>query len=245
MFCTIINDCRDANAAGRQITRAISFLGYSVSFIGVESDLEAAGNLVDALDAAEGKKGVILVNVAPRNGKAKKWANGAPFGYFWYKKTLVVTSVDGLTLSLAKKLGILRDFRILEIPLQYEKSQFRSFEFLPRIAKDLIEDKPLQYKNFLLKGVAGAPKAVWWIDNFGNCKTALLPEDAGFQIGQLIKTKLGKLPCFEGLKDVPNGKVGFVIGSSGLGGKRFLEIVKQGGSAATSLRISSGCVFIR
>ncbi|MBI1839007.1 MAG: hypothetical protein HYR95_01760, partial [Candidatus Colwellbacteria bacterium] len=103
MNITIINDCRDANAAGRQAARAATLLGGTVAFIGVTNDLEASGNLIDALDAIEGKGGIVLVNVAPRNGTAKKWENGTPFGYFWYKETLVLASVDGLTLSLVKK----------------------------------------------------------------------------------------------------------------------------------------------
>lgn len=244
MFCTVINDCRDANAAGRQTTRVAALLGWPIAFIGAQSDLEAGGNLVDALDAGEGRKGVILVNIAPRSGKAKKWRNGTPFGYFWYKETLVVASVDGFTLSLAKKLGILRDLRILEIPPEYAKSQFRSFEFLPRVAQALLKGEFLESRNFLWAEVPEAPKAVWWVDNFGNCKTTLLSQDVGFQVGHLVKTKIGEPPCFESLKDVPDGVTGFVIGSSGLKDQRFLEIVIQGRSAAQDLRISSGCVII-
>ena len=71
MNITIINDCRDANAVGRQIARATSLLGGSVSFIGVSSDLQASGNIIDVLDALEENPGIVLVNVAPRNGKAK------------------------------------------------------------------------------------------------------------------------------------------------------------------------------
>src|SRR5688572_12965729 len=98
MFVTIINDCKDENAFGRQATKAAALFGCSIVTVGVDSDIEAAGNLIDCLDAGEGKEGVILVNVAPRHGDAKKWPNGTPFGYFLYKETLVVTSIDGLTL---------------------------------------------------------------------------------------------------------------------------------------------------
>ena len=80
MFVTIINDCRDPNALGRQATRAASLFDCSVTPIGVENDLEAAGMLVDVLDAAEDRKGVILVNVAPRQSSGKKHDN-ASAGY--------------------------------------------------------------------------------------------------------------------------------------------------------------------
>jgi len=254
MFCTIINDCKDANAAGRQTTRAAALFGCPVNFIGVDfgGDLQAAGNLVDILDAGEGPstssgqaRGVVLVNVAPRNGSGKKWPNGTPFGYFWHKETLVVSSVDGLTLSLAKKLGILKDFHVLETPAEYAKHQFRSFAFLPKAAKTLLEGGKLKEHDGGQTSVTipEAPKAVWWVDNFGNCKTTLLPEEIGFESGKQIKTKFGEFMCFESLKDVPDGQFGLVIGSSGLGDKRFLELVKQGESAAKYLGILSGAVL--
>jgi len=112
---TIINDCRDENAKGRQVTRAISLLKCPVSFIGVENDLEASGNLIDTMDALGESAGVILVNVAPRNGKGRKWGNGSPFGYFRYKKIIVVSSIDGLTLSLVKKLKLIKFVNILDL----------------------------------------------------------------------------------------------------------------------------------
>src|SRR3990167_440911 len=161
MNITIINDCRDANAAGRQTTRAISLLGGPVSFIGVTNDLEAAGNLVDTLDTLEESPGVVLVNVAPRNGKAKKWKNGAPFGYFWYKKILILSSIDGFTLSLVKKLKLTEIVNILDVPRTLDqliaygslskklkdsirRTQFRSYDFLPRVAAFLVQGKKLQ-----------------------------------------------------------------------------------------------------
>jgi hypothetical protein len=244
MFCTIINDCRDANAAGRQITRVTSLLSCPTNLIGVQNDLESAGNLVDVLDAAEGGRGVVLVNVAPRNGMGKKWQNGTPFGYFWHKETLVLASVDGYTLSLAKKLGVMQNFRILETPAEYAKSQFRSFEFLPRAAKALLSGEKLAENEFDISEIPEAPKAVWWVDNFGNCKTTVLLEEINLEVGQAVGIKFGKLICFESLKDVSDGEVGLVIGSSGLADRRFLEIMKQGSSAAEELNISSGDVVI-
>ena len=261
MISIIINDGRDANAAGRQTARLSSFLNTPPIFIGVANDLEAAGNLVDALDAVQGRPAIILVNVAPRHGRAKKWGNGSPFSYFWYKKTLVVATIDGVTLSLAKKLHLTDDLSILNVPHVLEilakrkflskgrahlieASQFRSYEFLPRVAAYLFTKGDLSGEKLLVENIEDAPAAVWMIDNFGNCKTTLFPQDVAFTPRSFIKTKIGKLECFSQLKDVPDGKAGLVVGSSGLGKRRFVEIVVQGRSAAERFKLFSGyCIF--
>ena len=255
MNITIINDCRDANASGRQITRVTSLLGSQVSFIGVTNDLEAAGNLVDTLDALEENPGVVLVNVAPRNGKAKKWKNGTPFGYFWHKKILILSSIDGFTLSLVKKLELTKFINVLEVPRTLDqliaygvlskklknsiaRTQFRSYEFLPRVAAFLVQGKKLQSTKLNIKNIPDMPLAIWWIDNFGNCKTTLLSEDMKYKI--YFSEKFNALTHLPRLKDVPNETAAIITGSSGLGEKRFLEIVVQGGSAAKKLNISVG-----
>lgn len=255
MNTTIINDCRDANAAGRQITRATALLGGSVSFIGIANDLEAAGNLVDTIDALEENPGVVLVNVAPRNGKAKKWKNGTPFGYFWYKKILILSSVDGFTFSLVKKLKLTKLINVLDVPRILDqliadglllkkfknsitRTQFRSYDFLPRVAALIVQGNKLQSTQLHIEDIPDIPPAIWWVDNFGNCKTTLLFEDIK-KINH-ISTKFGVLPYFPRLKDVPNKTAAVTTGSSGFGEKRFLEIVVQGGSAANKLDISVG-----
>ncbi len=284
MFITIINDSRDQNAFARQATRATALFGCAVAMIWVRDDLEAAGNLVDALDAGEGREGVVLVNVAPRQKNGKKLEhgsvgfsnvetvkreNGSPFGYFYYGKTLVVSSVDGVTLSLVKKLGITDRINVLDIAatgrVLVEKgvidsavaermaaTQFRSYEFLPRVAQWIISGEPVVSSEQLLLvrhsfrdgGEApDAPKAIWWVDSFGNAKTTLLPEDISFAEGKEIQTRFGPLPCFTLLKDVPDGVAAMVIGSSGIGDKRFLEIVVQGQSAAERFHLASGSII--
>lgn len=241
MFATIINDCRDDNAMGRQAMRVSALLGAPVATIGIQSDLEAAGNLVDALDAANGQRGLVLVNVAPRNGSAKRWPNGTPFGYFFYKKTVVVASLDGLTLSLGSKLGAVNNVTLIEDSrLIAATSQFRSFELLPRYGTDLVRGKKLSGHSFDLGEVPFPPKAVWCIDCFGNTKTTLLSGEIGFRPGTKVKTRVGALTCYERLKDVPNKKAGLIIGSSGLGDVRFLEIVAQGVSAAEHFGLAIG-----
>lgn len=258
MHITIINDCRDANAAGRQCARASSIIQAPVSFIGVASDLEAAGNLVDTLDALEDREGVILVNVAPRDGAARKWENGTPFSYFGYKNTTVVASFDGLTLSLIKKLGVVNHVTVLDTAATLthiadagvlssttatygSHSQFRSFDFVPRVAAFLARGNTLPGTPAPLSDVADAPHAVWWVDNFGNCKTTLLESEV--EILQRSGGSYANLAYYTQLKDVPDGSIAIVRGSSGIGTQRFLEIMAQGTSAAARLGVSAGMVL--
>lgn len=122
MTITIINDCNAPNAVGRQLTRATTLFHAPSSFVAISNnlngpgDLELAGNIIDILDAHEDKPGVILANFAPRQGQAKRWPNGTPFGYFWYRQILVATTIDGLALSLVKKLNITTAISVVDIP---------------------------------------------------------------------------------------------------------------------------------
>lgn len=258
MQITIINDCCDENAKLRQVSRAASLIkNSSAACFGVKTESEAAGFLVDAIDAFGGREGIVMANVAPRHGKGKKWENGTPFGFFWHKKTLIVSTCDGYILSLAKKLDILEEFRIVDIAEvlriineeeldndtknRIVKSQFRSFDFLPRLAAWIIEGKKLPAKKYELFEIPDMPKEVWFIDNFGNTKTTLLRED--LPAGKSIELKIGgKAHVFsfsDRLKDLENETLGLVVGSSGIGNKRFLEIIFRGGNAAEKLSLKS------
>lgn len=260
MFVTIINDCRDENTMGRQATRAMHlFKNAIIKTVGIgQSELEGAGNLVDMLDASEGDAGVIMVNVAPRYGRGKKWPNGTPFGYFYYGKTLIISTIAEQMLSLVKKFDIadslcLTDISTVldamvekgnlteELRTRIVNSQFRSYDYMPRLAKWIIDLVEIPYENYSFDNVENVPFAVWWVDNFGNCKTTFLPEEIIFKSGEKLMTKMGELMCYERLKDVPDSEAGLIIGSSGLGDRRFLEIVVQGGSAAEKfgLRVNS------
>ncbi|OGH14740.1 MAG: hypothetical protein A2687_02710 [Candidatus Levybacteria bacterium RIFCSPHIGHO2_01_FULL_38_26] len=260
MFTTIINDCRDQNALARQATRALTLFGYGVSIIGVEDDLQTAGNLIDVLDASEGKKGLIIANVAPRHGGGKKWENGTPFGYFFFKDTLVVSTIDGYCLSLIKKFSLIDSVKVFDLPKTvnlmikhgYVKSefhdlivnsQFRSYDFAPRAAKLIVDKIEVASEKYPLENVKDIPKTIWWVDNFGNCKTTVLPKDIGFKPGKILKTKLGEFQCYPRLKDVPNHKPGIIVGSSGFGTKQLLELVIQGKSAAKEFGITSGSIL--
>lgn len=261
MFVTIITDCHDTATAGRQLTRANAIFDCPANLVGVDfnADYQAAGNLIDILDACEGTEGVVLANVAPRSGEAhKKWPNGTPFGFFYYHNTLVVSSVDGYLLSLVKKLGLAEKVRVFDIPTVMANvpnkldfypnqkdyiinTQFRSFEFLPRVAKWIWEKIELPIEELQLVDVKDMDNQIWWIDNFGNCKTSILPSDIGFEVGKRVK--LGNLPetqCYARLKDVPNGEPALVVGSSGVKETRFVEFLLQGGSAAGKYGLKMG-----
>ncbi|HXS15095.1 MAG TPA: hypothetical protein VN711_03115 [Candidatus Saccharimonadales bacterium] len=259
MFVTIINDCTDGNTRGRQETRVMRLLNVPVSYveIGNYSELEAAGNLIDMLDATDGETGIILVNSAPRHGRGKKWPNGTPFGYFYYKNTLIITTVAEQTLSLAKKFGVIDTYFLTDIPTvmaamvskgkidaetarRIEKSQFRSFDYVPRLAKWLLDGVDVPTEVYPLENIEDVPQAVWWVDNFGNCKLSVVAEDIGHEQGKIIKTKVGDIECFDRMKDVPNDKPGLIVGSSGLGNKRFLELIVQGQPAGTVFNLKPG-----
>lgn len=256
MPITIINDCRDDNAASRQLTRAMATLNMPASFIGVKNDIEAAGNIIDTLDALDGKDGVILVNVAPRHGKAKKWKNGTPFGYFWYGDTLVVSTIDGLTLSLVKKFGLTETVNVMDIPTSLSEmiardfipqslmdevtaTQFRSLNFVPRVAGYLHKYRNITSEVLSLSEIEDAPQAVWWVDVFGNAKLTAIEGELD-ELAKTVEVNGEKIPFYERLKDVPNDELGVVVGSSGFKNKRFYEIVIQGASAAEKLSLTSG-----
>jgi len=269
MFVTVITDCFDANASARQITRYQSYLGLPTFLVGVNmpttnidvspshGELEAAIQMIDTLDAAEGSRGVVVANVAPRQGQGKKWPNGTPFGYFHYKNTLVLSSIDGMTLSLVKKLGLVDHINMFDIPtvirqmidagyleewqyLHITKSQFRSFEFLPRAAKWLSQGIDLPTEKYSLSEVTDAPHAIGYIDNFGNTVTTMLPEDIGFEPGKEVKTQFGTFKCYERLKDVPNGETALIIGSWGLEKRRWISFITQGKDTAQLYGVKVG-----
>lgn len=245
---------------GRQSTRAsVLFPGANVTFMGINNfnEIEAAGNLVDVIDAATGDEGIILVNAAPRHGSGKKYPNGTPFGYFRHNKKIIATTVAGLTLSLAKKFGLIDKLYVTDLPTVITDftnkgkfdatakdrtilTQFRSFEYLPWMAKWVYDGEDVPAEEMSLDEIPETPKTVWWVDNFGNSKTTILPEEIGFEAGKKIKTKVGEFTCYNRLKDVPNGEIGLIIGSSGYQNKRFLEIDIQGKSAAKELGLHSG-----
>ncbi len=257
MYVTIINDCHDPLTMNRQVVRASTlFPNTNISTVAVNNygDLEAAINIIDTIDAAMDEPGIILCNVAPRHGKAKKWPNGTPFGHVVYKNTDIFTTIDGLTLSLIHKYGLAEYVDVYDIPTVLDQvikagklpehlrapitnTQFRSFEFLPRVAKWHMQGIELPTERHELKDFKAAPLSIAYIDNFGNCKTTAWVEDIGHEAGKKIKTTWGEIICYDRLKDVPNGESGLIVGSSGYRDHRFIELVVQGVSAASHFGI--------
>ncbi len=242
MFTTFINDCRDDNARARQTSRVGALLNTNLSFIGVDSDLEAGMQLIDILDATSGQEGLVLVNVAPRGNDTKHHENGTPFAYTWYQKTLIISSVDGYALSALKRLKVVQEIHLLDIHLasaamqkagfiteteakRIPLSQFRSFDFTPRVGIFMIQGNHLPSTVYAQDQIPALPPAIWNIDNFGNCKTTLLPSD--LNMDNPIHTRFGDLTFYNRLHDVPDAEVALVKGSSGIDDFRFVEILMQ------------------
>lgn len=267
MFTTIITDCKSENARGRQETRFNSLELGPTSTIGVSSRLdfdatiEAAGNLIDILDASEGKKGVVMVNVAPRGDK-KDGINGTQFCYFYHKQTLVISTIKGYCLSLIKKLKLVKKVNLLELreALKFAQkknliskqlsnhiinSQFRSFDFIPKVARWILDGINIPSSPLILDSCFTIPNCIWSIDAFGNAKTTLLTDNLKLNTKNpklRIKTNLGIFKFYQRLKDIPRGKTAIYIGSSGIENHRFLEITTQAvsGSAAKNLKLQVG-----
>jgi hypothetical protein len=261
MYITIITDCADTNARGRQETRIQALFDHAMTFVSIPgtldlaATLEASGNIIDILDAAGGAPGVVLANVAPRSGEEKRWGNGTPFCLFRYRETVVFATVTGYTLSLPKKLGLTERVELIDLPgtlsrvraegtLSPEEehyiqhSQFRSYDFLPRAARWLTEGRELVTTPYDVGAVPDVPASVWAVDNFGNVKTTLLASE--LPRAATLATRFGAIPIVPSLKDVPDGTVAATVGSSGIGTERFVELACQGSSAASALGAAVG-----
>lgn len=261
-----ISDCFDDNVRGRYAARVATTVPQAgpVQFIGAQNDLEAAGNLVDVLDGLEGAESIIFVNVAPRGTVKTVWPNGTPFGYVKFNNAHIFTTVDGFALSLLKKVSKQPiTVAVYDIPtvvgaltqdtaLQEHiiNSQFRSFDFLPRIAGHILSGNTVPTTEFT--EIPDVPLAVWWTDNFGNAKLTITAEEAHYTTGQTVQVKIGNtdhtLTYYNRLKDLPHGELGIYTGSSGFGKFRFLEITKQKGESLSTdtskpLGITSGTLI--
>lgn len=270
----IITDCYDDNARGRQQTRFMSLFGVVPTFLSVVAPtshleaggIQATGHLVDQLEAAtsippsmrEGK-GVILMNVATRGEDVRKrWNNGSPFCYAWFRDVLVVCTYEGPGLSLARDLGLITKVKIMDIPTVMKAAvewgeltqsvadrivhtQFRSYEFLPLAARWLFDGRDVPSVAGNLDHIPSMVGQIWFIDNFGNAKTTLLPEDIGFTEGKMIQLAGGQMAvCHRRLADVPHGTIALTVGSSGYREGRFVEITVQRGNAREVLGLTVG-----
>jgi hypothetical protein len=267
MFTTIISDCYEENEAGRQMARFNSSGLGPTNLVGVKSNFsdhataEGGANLIDILDATEGKQGIVVLNVAPRGNK-KEGGNGTHFSYFFYKDTLVISTLKGYCLSFVKKfkiaqsVGVVELTEVLDFTLKNKlinkelknyivKSQFRSFDFVPRLARWIIDGIRIPSKEWSLKHVPEIPGMIWCIDAFGNTKTTLLSNDLNLVAPKMVETNFGFLKYYDRLKDVPFGETAIYTGSSGIENNRFLELANQGvpGSAAKKLKLKVGDII--
>ncbi len=228
------------------------------------ADLEASGHLVDALDAirldGEGVN-LLIGNVAPRD-RQKSGTNGSPFGYFRLGPILVVTTVGGHTLSLVRQLKIIPSitvvdtFEALRVLVQARiideeeasriaASQFRGLEFAPIIAWWLAAGHDLPGREErLLDPPALAPFMVWSVDCFRNVKLGALASQTGWEAGQrlrlIVRDQTQEVVFTPRLADVPDGAIALTTGSSGFDGKRFHELVINGGRAADVFGLDVG-----
>lgn len=254
---TIITDCFDENAKGRQVARFASlFPSSTIQLLAVKSDVQAAWFLLDTCDSFLDGNHLVVVNVAPRDGKSKKWENGTPFGYFEYDGYTILSSVDGYTLSLVKKFWILKDFFLFDIPSVLEvafeneeigeeekeyikNTQFRSFEFLPRVAAWISEESfEIPQKRYNISEIPDIWNRIWHIDNFGNCKTSIIASE--FKKEDLSDPRFENIAFKKYLKQVDSGELAFVEGSSWFDLDRFIEIVKNWGDAGDTLNLYIG-----
>jgi hypothetical protein len=220
------------------------------------AELEAAGNIIDCLDAASPRKGIIVFNVAPRGGRGLQRENGSPFGYFKYEETFIFGTVDGLVLPFLKYFGITDEVyvsqyeEVLSLALneslitkeeakRAKSTQFRSFNYLPFAAFLLIKNGTLPNKKEKVPELpSDYQNRIWKIDNFGNIKTSIIIENS--KKNSVIETKWGKLNIYNSLKDAPPRQVCALVGSSGLREKRFLEIIARGLNCAQILSAKEG-----
>jgi hypothetical protein len=263
MFTTIITDCKSQNAKLRQITRFTAMGLGCVSAFGINSNLsadatvEAGANLIDALDASDGKRGLIFTNVAPR-GKDKETDNGSSFCYFWYKDTLVISTVEGYCLyfvnkfRLKEKVGLINTDELTDwayksglinshLNKYLKTTQFRSYDLVPKLAVWILKKYKVPFKNIKIKN-RQLDTCVWCVDAFGNCKLTATNKDLVLNHKKFIETNKGKFYLYKNLKDVPKSETAIYVGSSGLGDERFLEIAtqKKAGSAAARLNLKVG-----
>lgn len=210
--------------------------------------VEASGHIIGALQAVKGEPCIVLANVAPRGDK-KKHKNGTPFCFQYVGDSLIVGTPDSF--CLLKKLRIISHVHETDVLTVCEKflskreareianSQFRSYEYLPFLAKWLWEGKDVPSVKIEVPSLE--ENCVWHTDRFNpyshqatNCKTTAL------SVGEFTDPKLIRLPFYKRLADVPKGTGAITRGSSGYGGRRLLEVVVSGGSAAERFGLQVG-----
>jgi hypothetical protein len=237
---SIFTDCRDSNVRARQEIRYSSLVPEGVATCyGVTVDIEATGCIVDALDAGRETPQIIVGNVARRENK--KYKNGSPFSYVKIGNAIIIGTPT--IFPLLAKLGLATEVYETDVYTVCSKfldetearriadSQFRSFEYLPLLAKWLHEGQEIPAETVTIE--LPSDNQIWFVDNFGNCKTTVLDRSE-------LSESQQALPFYERLSFVPVGENAIVRGSSGYKDTRFLEITTQGESTANKFGYKVG-----
>ncbi len=239
-----------------------------VGTIGVDNDVEVALNILDILDAVASPwlpdqpkvneiTHLVIANIARRTGSNNHCVT---FGYVRFRNVLIITTLSGHELSLLKKLwlkeGVIRSLDISEVIRwafteqligcefggHINKSQFRTFDFVPLLALWLLsgKDKELPSTYLSWENVPDLDSCFAWVDRYGNSKTTI-PARPWLKLA-LDHPTLGKerFLCNPTLASVPDNEVGVTRGSSGYWGIRLAEVVKKGGSAADLYDLTTG-----
>lgn len=221
----VVSDCRDENAKARYIASFARVTNGPVYTFGISSLLEGAGTAIDIVDSLKGGEAIVFLNVAPRRDKDKNenHKNGRPFYYFFYKRTLIVTSSENEIFSMFAHVGL--DFKNIKA-IDFEKiknipreTQFRSAQCVPEAVKQILEKKYNGKKVFEDIKIEKIPFKIWCIDNFGNCKTTALEF-----------TEEVNIPKYKSMNDVKDGEAAQIFGSSGFLENRFIELIIKGKS---------------
>ena len=251
-------DCKDSNALTRLFVRLTAlFNGSHIKTVGIDKDIEAAGCILDTLDALRLGTGdyIIIGNLAPR--EHKQYKNGAPFCVAHVDGTIIIATKT--CFSLLRKLDLIntigetdvetvcKAFLSEEETARIANSQFRSFEYVPLLARFAADEKDIPMTQDTLESFSPEKfeNQIWWIDNFGNAKTTFTNNEIKNRVSNetvtlILNNTEHVFPFFDQLADVPTGTVACIIGSSGYKDVRFAEIVKQGASVAQALGLSVG-----
>ncbi|MBI5230184.1 MAG: hypothetical protein HY981_02730 [Candidatus Magasanikbacteria bacterium] len=246
----IVSDC-GGQAMSRMMTRYHALHPDAVC-VPYESAslLEAAGNIVDAIDALDGRAGAVVCNSAPR--RDARSTNGSAIVYVQLGQATIISTIRSL--GLLKKLipnlhaqAVDVDAFIQALGVERDTFNFRGLEVIPRILCSLRDGCNMESVSTLHDKFPTVEPCVWLIDTIEgrptNLKLSILQYEAPWFVpGQTISIQFGAMPkrmftCFERLTHIPDEEAGIYEGSSGLGTRRFLEVAVMGDSAAARFTV--------
>ena len=245
----IISDCTDVNVLARYKAAFFRECPRSIiECVPTKHVLEAAGTGVDLINELRGQRGAVFINFAPRRDADKKngLSNGPDFVYFFVGKTLVVTSNTPSIFGVLHHFGVpYENIRLIDCnDDRFEKTQFRSGQIIPLVVKEILTGEYVgqqcEVENQCVKN------RIWFVDNFGNCKTTIRDGISGYFARSLhlddkfVFFNEDKLPYYYGLTDVPDGTPACIYGSSGYQDESAAELVIKGGSFAKRYGVKVG-----